>query len=61
MQTRAYHHVKGVNSLFKMAHALYSSIKDIPFKVTGSCRSLVYREHGAPIEKCTSPPFLELL
>lgn len=39
-------------TLYRMANSLYTSTKDLPFKISGSCKALVFSEHGEPLEAC---------
>jgi trans-2-enoyl-CoA reductase len=48
-----------LSSLHKMAQNLYSTIRDLPFKLSGTCSALVYHGHGLPSEQlCAETGFL---
>lgn len=36
-----------------LARRLYSTTMSCPFPLVGSCRALIYREHGVPSDVCT--------
>lgn len=35
-----------------VAQRLYSAAMSCPFPLSGSCRALIYRDHGVPSEVC---------